>query len=189
MEIASKEQLQELRKKENEYFKLIGRENIKDTARCQFEGELVKGFSKSEEKVAEAIEKLTVKIEDFKKQQEQEILEKTQKEEQQKLENQKLGLCELIGTEKQVAWANKLRKQLIEKVDRIKEQSKQDKNLEILKNAFACRDIDDCSIELIETAIQHILSTKNDAIYYIDTRYSDTFDILADEIKEMEAEL
>lgn len=65
MKFASKEKLNELYKLENEYFELKDTKPS-ETARCLLRGELVKGFVKSEEKVNEAIEKLTIKNEELK---------------------------------------------------------------------------------------------------------------------------
>lgn len=184
MVFANKEEMSKLVKLENEYFSLKGFE-AKETDRCILRSEIVTDFKKTSDMVNEAIEKLTLKISELKEQQENEKLQKVQREEQQKIENKRLGLCELTGTQKQVSWANELRKQLITKVEQIKEQSVLDKNLEILKTAFFHKGIEDCSIELIENALQFILKNKAEATYYIDTRYFKVFDTLVEAIKEM----
>lgn len=185
MVFASKEEMSKLFRLENEYFALKGFE-AKETDRCILRSELVEDFKKTSEMVNEAIEKLALKIAELKEQQEKEKIEKVQKEDLQKLENKKAGFCELRGSQKQISWANELRKQLIAKVEQIKDQSKEDTDLEILKNEFSCKGIEDCSIELIEKALQYILKTKTEATYYIDTRYTKIFNVLAEAIKEME---
>ncbi len=66
MIFASAEQLKQLYVLENEYFKLNNISLTSETFRLKFRGELVKGFLKTPEMVAEAIEKINIKIEELK---------------------------------------------------------------------------------------------------------------------------
>ena len=188
MILANREKIVELQKLENEYFNLKGTVAT-ETSRCTLRGQLVKGFVKSEEMVDEAIQKITKEIEMLKKQNEEKELLKKQNEIEILEENKKRGFANLIGSEKQIKWANDLRLQLIEKVDKIKEESKKDNGLEVLKLHFSYNNIENASIELIEQALKYILSTKTNATYYIDNRYSNIFDILVTEIKNMQKEV
>lgn len=93
---------------------------------------------------------------------------------------------DLVGSEKQVKWANNLRNKLIEKIREIKEQSKQDKDLKALKNYFyvkGFKEEEKVSIELIDKTLNNILETKIDAKWYIDNRYEKALDVIINEIK------
>ena len=125
MVFASREKIVELQKLENEYFDLTGTV-ASETARCILRGQLVKGFVKSKEMVEEAIEKLTEEISNLKVLKMEKEEAKKQEQENQIVEDKKLGYASLTGSEKQIKWANTLRKEFVEKVERIKEESKKD---------------------------------------------------------------
>ena len=79
-----------------------------------------------------------------------------------------LGLPELKGTEKQVAWANTLRQQLLEKFEaKIKEG---------FTSSVAKRH--GITEEKLRATLQNILSTKTDAKWYIDNRDIGSYQII-----------
>jgi len=79
-----------------------------------------------------------------------------------------LGLPELKGTEKQVAWANTLRQQLVEKFEtKIKEG---------FTPSVAKRH--GITEEKLRATLQNILSTKTDAKWYIDNRDIGSYQII-----------
>lgn len=180
------ENFNKLYKLENEYFALLGVKPC-ETSRCILEGELVKDFVKTNNEMIEtAYNLLTIKIQELKNQKEKEELLKKQRQEDIKQENEKLGLCNLQGSEKQVNWANDLRKKLIEKVEQIKNESVQDKDLTILKRFFTVENLKIDSLDTLDKILQYILSTKQKATYYIDNRSENVFDILVEEYKNMQ---
>ena len=96
---------------------------------------------------------------------------------------------ELVGSEKQVKWANDLRNKFIEKIEELKEQCKKDQDLQILKDYFYCEGFEDenkVSIELIDNTLNHILETKIDAKWYIDNRFEKSINIIINELKKGE---
>lgn len=186
MTFASKEKLNELYVLENEYFKTKGINNIKEKDRCILRGELVKGFVKTEEMVQEAIEKLTIKINNLKEERETaKAKELKEAKELEETEYKNYKMVALVGSNKQVKWANDIRKKVISDIEELKEQSKQDKGLAILKNYFYNNGIKDknISIELIENTLKDILETKNEAVYYIDNRFEKAINLIIKELK------
>lgn len=181
MIFASKENLSKLYKLENEYFNLKG-VIASESARNILQGELVKGFVKSEENVNEAIEKLTIKIEELKTANEEKV---KAKEESIKKQEEK-GFATLKGSEKQIKWANDLRDKFINDINRMKEESKEDKDLKVLNTYFYTKGIKDKKIDfdLIEETLNKILKEKDDAKFYINNRLEKAIDIIIEEIKK-----
>lgn len=79
MIFASNEQLKQLHLLENEYFKLSNISSASEAFRSKFRGELVKGFLKTPEMVAEAIEKINIKIEELKNTKDNSVKEENNK--------------------------------------------------------------------------------------------------------------
>ena len=104
------------------------------------------------------------------------LKEKRQKEneEAEKLAKE-MELPELIGSPKQIAWANTLRQKFIDKFEDIK--------LKDLKIELKIIGIDLTKTEILDVR-DYILENKTDAKYYIDTRNDYTFDIIKREMKE-----
>jgi hypothetical protein len=98
-----------------------------------------------------------------------------------------MGLPELTGTEKQVAWANTLRQKWIEKAEEYIEHEKQ--ILEYLKKQYP--DKKDKAAEgerligILRDAIDRILLAQTEARYWIDTRYDDPEYAIKDEAKKI----
>ena len=181
MIFASKENLSKLRKLENEYFNLKG-VAVSESVRNILQGELVKGFVKSEENVNEAIEKLTIKIEELKTTNE----EKVKAKEESIKKQEERGFAVLKGSEKQVKWANDLREKFISDINKMKEESKEDKDLKVLNTYFNVKGIKDRKIDfdLIEETLNKILKEKDDAKFYIDNRFEKAIDIIIEEMKK-----
>ena len=103
------------------------------------------------------------------------LKEKRQKEneEAEKLAKE-MELPELIGSPKQIAWANTIRQKFIDKFEDIK--------LKDLKIELKIIGIDLTKTEILDVR-DYILENKTDAKYYIDTRNEYTFDIIKREMK------
>jgi len=102
---------------------------------------------------------------------EKERLEKIEKENAQAAEKaSSYELPELIGTEKQVLWANTLRVKMIDKLTDMIEHSK---NVENMKDA-----------QLIEDVQTYLISEKLNASWYIDVRYYLDNKIISDLLSE-----
>lgn len=98
-----------------------------------------------------------------------ECYEKYLEEEREKANNEaaekakEMELPKLIGTEKQIAWANTLRQDFIEKSEKI--------NAEELKRfKMWDEDLKGLKLEEIPEIVDYILITKNNASYWIDNR-------------------
>ncbi|MFQ8988643.1 MAG: hypothetical protein ACLR6T_08170 [Intestinibacter sp.] len=182
---ASKENINKLRRLENEYFDLKGI-RFSETNKSILEGKLVKGFVKSEDNVNEAIEKLTIKIDELKKQLKNEN-EKEAKIQEEIIKNSKeKGFAILRGSEKQIKWANDLRNKFINDINKMKEESKNDKDLKFLNMYFYNADIINVNVtfDLIEETLSNILKQKDEATFYIDNRFKKAIDVIITEIKK-----
>lgn len=84
-----------------------------------------------------------------------------------------MGLPELTGTPKQVAWANTLRQRLIDKFD---EEFKDDRRKELYKKRYGVS-MDDLK--------NFIVRNRTEATYYIDRRNDSIFRIIEEEVKNM----
>ena len=84
-------------------------------------------------------------------------------------EAKEMDLPELTGTEKQIAWANTLRKKFIDTVE---------DRIESLKTKNAPK-----KTKRYQETLDHILLTKTEAKYYIDNRYQLVEDVI-DSFKE-----
>lgn len=181
---ASKEKLNNLYTLEKEYFELKGF-NPCETDKCILRGKIAKGSIKCEEYIDEGIENLKILIEELKK----ELQIKNEKEIKEKEEiirsSEEKGFAILKGSEKQIKWANDLRDKFINDINKIKEESKKDKDLKFLNIYFSDAGIKNINItfDLIEKTLDNILKQKNEATFYIDNRFKKAIDVIIEEMQ------
>ena len=88
----------------------------------------------------------------------------------------------LVKNNNKLYWKDKF----INDINRMKEESKEDKDLKVLNAYFYTKGIKDKKIDfdLIEETLNKILKEKDDAKFYINNRLEKAIDIIIEEIKK-----
>lgn len=94
---------------------------------------------------------------------EKHLQEEREKANQEAAEKAKqMELPELMGTPKQIDWANTIRQQFIDKADKV--------NKDEIKKYSMWEDLHDLKLEEVTPIVDYILKTKTNASYWIDNR-------------------